>query len=93
MIQQLKYRTGGLQDGRRVGGCGIHLSPWIHQEYTFRHRSKRRTPTESIQEYLTLEKNIKNHTKLGRTKKLGGKTGVLLGLDLPSGDGGTEAVV
>jgi len=26
------------QDGRGVGGHGIHLSPWIHQEYTFRHR-------------------------------------------------------
>ena len=24
------------QDGGGVGGCGVHLSPWIHQEYTFR---------------------------------------------------------
>ena len=28
-------------------------SPWIHQEYTFRHRSACRTPAESGQEYLT----------------------------------------
>ena len=27
------------QDGRGVGGCGVHLPPQIHQEYTFRHRS------------------------------------------------------
>ena len=39
-----------------------------------------------------MEKNIKTHTKTGRTKELGGKTGVL-GLDLPSAGGGTEAGV
>ena len=44
------------QDGRGVGGCGAHLSPWIHQEYTFRHRSACRTPAESGQEYLTSRK-------------------------------------
>ena len=27
------------QDGRGAGGRGIRLSPWIHQEYTCRHRS------------------------------------------------------
>ena len=37
-----------------------------------------------------MEKNIQNHTKLSRTKELGGKTGVLVGLDLPSAGGGTE---
>ena len=41
------------QDGRGVGGHGGHLSPWIHQEYTFKHRSACRIPTESGQEYLT----------------------------------------
>jgi len=41
------------QDGGGVGGCGVHLSPWIHQEYTFRYRSTCRTPAESRQEYLT----------------------------------------
>ena len=38
-----------------------------------------------------MEKNIKNHATLGRTKELGGKTGVLVGPDLPSAGGGTEA--
>ena len=31
------------QDGEGTGGCGVHLSPRIHQEYTFRHRSACRT--------------------------------------------------
>ena len=34
---------------------------------------------------------IENHAKLGRLKELGGKTGVLVGMDLPSVGGGTEA--
>ena len=34
------------QDGGGVGGRGIHLSLWIYQEYTFRHRSTCRTPAE-----------------------------------------------
>ena len=38
-----------------------------------------------------VEKNIWNHAKLGRTKELGGKTGVLVGLDLPSAGGGHKA--
>ena len=38
-------------------------------------------------------KNIENHAKLCRTKKLGGKTGVLVGLELPLVGGGTEAGV
>ena len=44
---------GGLgQDGGGVGGRGVHLSPRIQQEYTFRHRSTCRTPAERGQEYL-----------------------------------------
>ena len=43
----------GEQDGGGVGGCGVHLSPWIHQEYTFGQRGACRTPAESGQEYLT----------------------------------------
>ena len=39
--------TRGEQDGRGVGGRGVHLSPQIHQEYTFGHRSACRTPAES----------------------------------------------
>ena len=40
-----------------------------------------------------MERNIKNHAKLGKTKELGRKIGVLVGLDLPSVGGGTEAGV
>ena len=43
----------GEQDGGGEGGRGVHLSPQIHQEYTFRHRNACRTPAESGQEYLT----------------------------------------
>ena len=43
----------GEQDGGGVGGCEIHLSPRIHQEYTCRHKSVCSTPAESRQEYLT----------------------------------------
>ena len=41
------------KDGGGVGGCGVHHSPWIHQEYTYRHKSECRTPAESIKEDLT----------------------------------------
>ena len=41
------------QDGEGVRGCGVHLSPQIYQEYTFRHRIACTTPAESGQEYLT----------------------------------------
>ena len=51
-----KKKGGGEQDGRGVGGRGVHLSSRIHQEYTFRHRSACRTPAESRQEYLTSRK-------------------------------------
>ena len=44
------------QDGRGVGGCEIHLSSRIHQEYTFRHRSACIAPAESRQEYLIMGK-------------------------------------
>ena len=37
------------------------------------------------------KKYIENHAKLGRMKELGGKTGVLGGMDLPSVGGDTEA--
>ena len=35
-----------LGDGRGVGGCGIHLSPQIHQEYTFRQKCLQNTSWE-----------------------------------------------
>jgi len=52
------YKNTGKrkQDGGGVGGRGVHLSPCIHQEYTFRHRSACRTSAESRQEYLTSRK-------------------------------------
>ena len=37
-----------------------------------------------------MEKNIQNQAKLSRTKELGEKSGVLVGMDLPSVSGGTE---
>ena len=44
------------QDGRGVGGHGVHLSPQIYQVYTFRRRSACSTSTENRQEYLTTGK-------------------------------------
>ena len=58
-----KGSGGGEQDGRRVGRCGVHLSPQIHQEYTFRHRSACRTPAERGQEYLTSGKEYRETCK------------------------------
>ena len=49
----IKTLTLREQDGRGVGGHGVHLSPQVHQEYTFRHRCACRTPAESGQEDLT----------------------------------------
>ena len=40
-----------------------------------------------------MENNIENQAKLGRMKELGGKTGVLVGMDLPSASGATETGV
>ena len=72
-------------------------------EYISLHRYTRNTPahTEVHAEHQLradrstrpVEKNIQTHAKLGRTKELGGKTGVLVGLDLPLVGGGTEAGV
>ena len=72
-------------------------------EYTSLHRYIRNTSsdTEVHAEHQLradritrpVEKNIQNHAKLSRMKELGGKTGVLGGLDLPSAGGGTEARV
>ena len=64
-MKALKLRKPeGEQDGGGVGGCGVHLSPWIHQEHTFRHRSACRTPAESGQKYLTRGKEYIDHSKL-----------------------------
>ena len=57
------------QDGGGVGGCGVHISPRIHQEYTFRHRSTYRTPAENRQEYLTRGKEYIDPHKTRRGKQ------------------------
>ena len=50
------FVSGHIKDlergGRGVGGHGVHLSPWIHQEYTDT-GSACRIPAESRQKYLT----------------------------------------
>ena len=81
------------QDGRGVGRCGVHLSPWIHQEYTFRHRRACRTLAMSAQEYLASEKAYIEPHKGGRMKELGEKTGELVRLDLSSAGGEAEGGV
>ena len=63
------------------------------QEYTFRHRSVCGTPAESGQEYLTSRKEYIEPRKTWEDEGTGGKTGVLVGLDLPSAGGRTEAGV
>ena len=79
---------GRYKNDRGVGGHGVCLSPQMHQEYSFRHKSACRTPAESGQEDMTRGKEYIEHTKLRRMKGLGEKTGVLVGLDLPSAGGG-----
>ena len=37
LILLLKYPETERMRGGGVGGYGVYLSPWIHQEYTFRH--------------------------------------------------------
>jgi len=56
-------QSGGLQDGRGESGHGVHLSLWMHHEYTFRHRNACRTPAESGQEYLTGRKEYRETPK------------------------------
>ena len=64
---------GRYKNGRGVGGHGVGLSPRIHQEYSFRHRSACRTLAESRQEDLTSGKEYIEHTKLSGMKELGEK--------------------
>ena len=85
-----------MEDGREVGGRGVHLSPQRHQEYIFRFLD-----TEVLAEHQLgadrstwpLEKNTENRAELGRMKELGEETAVLVGLDLPLVGEGTEAGV
>ena len=59
----ITYGLVGEQDGRGVGGCGVHLSPQVHQEYTCRRRSACRTPAESRQENLNSGEEYKEPHK------------------------------
>ena len=52
-FKKKKEKCGREQDGGGVGGCGVHLSPRIPQEHTFRHRSACRTSAQSGEQYLT----------------------------------------
>ena len=47
-----KQEREGQQDGRDVGGCGVHLFPQIPQEYSFRPRNALRVLVDSGPEYL-----------------------------------------
>ena len=70
-------------------------------EYISLHKYIRNTPSDTKVHAVhqlradrstwPVEKNIQNYGKLSRTKELGGKTGVLVGLDRPLAGGGTEA--
>ena len=46
-VNGVKSKGEGFKGDGGVGGCGVHLSPWIHEEYTFRHRSACRIPAGS----------------------------------------------
>ena len=45
--------TRRVTGGGGIGERGVHLSPRIHQDYTFRHRSACRITADSVQECLT----------------------------------------
>ena len=67
-------QRGREQVGGGVGGCGVRLSPWIHQEYTFRHRNGSRTPAESRQEHPT---SGTQYTKPWKTQENKGTRGII----------------
>ena len=48
----------GEQDGGGVGGCGVHLSPGIHQEHIFRHRNHAEHQLRVERRTWPVEKNI-----------------------------------
>ena len=60
---------------------GIHLQIQKHMQNT----------AESGGSTLPVGRNIQNQAKLGKMTELGGQTRVLVGLDLSSAGGGTEA--
>ena len=70
-----------------------YISPWNIRNIPLdtEAHAECRTPAESRQEYLTRGKEYIESRKTQQDKELGGKAGVLVGLDLPSVGGGTEA--
>ena len=57
---QEKFWRG--QDGGGIDGCGVHLSPQMHQKYMFRYKRSHIAPAESWQESLTTRKeSIDSH--------------------------------
>lgn len=50
---QNQIENWGEQVGGGVGGSGVHLYSWMHQEYTFRHKRVHARTQLSRQEYLT----------------------------------------
>ena len=95
VFKERKYgrNYGREQNSGGVGGPGEDLSPRIHQEHTFRDRSACRTPAESGHENLNSGKKYIDPHKTQQDEGARGKTGVLVGLDLPSAGRGTEAGV
>ena len=75
----------------------------VDVEYISLHGNIRNTPSDTEvhaehqlradKSLWTVGKKTQNHAKLRRVKELGGKTGVLVGLDLTLVSGGTEAGV
>ena len=60
----LKLNIQKEQDGIGVDGSGVQLSPRIHQEDAFRHRSSFRTFAETRQENLTRGKEYREPHKI-----------------------------
>ena len=72
-MPQLKIlHAGREQNGGGEGRCGIHLPPWVHQRYTFRHKRHAQYQLRMERNTSPMEKNTEYHTKLGRTEELGG---------------------
>ena len=81
------------QDGGGVGGGGVHLSPRIRQEYTFRHRSTCGTLAEKGQECLTRGEEYIDPSKTQQGRGTKEKNRSVSLVDLPLAGGGTEAAV
>ena len=74
-LSKEEKRNNGEQDGGGVGEHGVHLSPWVHQEYTVRHRRSCRTPAESRQESMTTRKEYIDPHKTQKNERRKGKRG------------------